>query len=186
MKKKPCLCLIIGLPGSGKSTLGHQLKEFLDLRRDRRNENLTVLRETDEYFVDATTKEYKFDPSKLAEYHAECQKSTECDLSNGVNVIVTNTNLTKWERKHYFGIARRTKCIVRIIIMRNNYGNVHGVPQEKIDQMKERFQEVSSDEFEGIDDIRFIDACALRKSIFNEMNFLKLMESASNLWKGND
>lgn len=184
MKKKPCLCLIIGLPGSGKSTLGHQLKEFLELRKDRNNENLTVLRETDEYFVENGT--YKFNPSKLGEYHALCQKMTEGDLSDGVNVIVTNTNLTKWERAKYFDIARRTKCIVRIIIMRNNYGNVHGMPSEKIDQMKAKFQEVSSDEFEGINDVRFIGADALRENIFNEAHFFKQMELASNLWRGND
>ena len=186
MKKKPCLCLIIGLPGSGKSTLGNQLKDYLNLRKDRRNESLTVLRETDEYFVDPYSKKYVFEPEKLGEYHALCRLLTEGDLKEGLNVILTNTNITKWERSKYFDIARRTKCIVRIIIMRNNYGNVHGVPQEKINQMKERFQEVSSDEFEGIDDVRFIDANALRENIFNDAHFLKQMEHASNLWKGND
>lgn len=186
MKKKPCLCLIIGLPGSGKSTLGNQLKDYLNLRKDRRNEKLTVLRETDEYFVDPYSKKYVFEPEKLGEYHALCRLLTEGDLKGGLNVILTNTNITKWERAKYFDIARRTKCIVRIIIMRNNYGNVHGVPQEKIDQMKERFQEVSSDEFEGIEDVRFIDANALRENIFNDAHFFKQMQQASDQWKGND
>ena len=184
MKKKPCLCLIIGLPGSGKSTLGNQLKDYLNLHR--RNEKLTVLRETDEYFVDPHSKKYVFEPEKLGEYHALCRLLTEGDLKGGLNVILTNTNITKWERAKYFDIARRTKCIVRIIVMRNNYGNVHGVPQEKIEQMKAKFQEVSSDEFEGIDDVRFLNADALRENIFNDVNFIKQMEHASNLWKGND
>ena len=159
-KRKTELLLVIGIPGSGKSTIAKKIKDAAE-----RSMNGPInIRETDEYLVDPYTHEYHFDPSKLSEYHSECQKGVERDLEDGINVICSNTNLTKWERKPYFDIARRTNSYMSIIIMRNDYGNVHGVPREKLEQMKAKFQEVSSDEFEGIE-VTFISEKDMLKYI---------------------
>lgn len=144
------LVLIIGVPGTGKSTLAKKIVRTMTNR-----DQLFVHRETDEYFTD-TFGNYLFDPTKLGEYHALCQRMTESDLSNGVGVVVSNTNLTKWERSKYFDIARRTNATVIIFIMRKQYGNVHEITEEKIRQMEEKFEEVSSDEFVGLN-VQFMD-----------------------------
>ena len=186
MKKQAMLILIIGIPGSGKSTLARETKDM-----NWANGQGARIRETDEYFVDPHTHEYNFDPSKLAEYHAECQKGTKRDLEMGYNVIVSNTNLTKWERKHYFDIARDTKSSVILIIMRKNHGNIHGIPKEKIEQMQDKFEEVSSDEFTGIDNVTFLTEEEVRKYNIRygadyDEKFFNQMQQASDQWKGND
>ena len=145
------LVLVIGVPGTGKSTLAEVLRHRLTT-----DKHLCVHRETDEYFVNASTGEYEFDPSKLGEYHELCLRMTESDLASGVNVIVSNTNLTKWERAKYFNIARRHNVTVVVIIMRKQYGNIHNIPSEKIQQMEQKWEEVSSDEIIGLR-VQFMD-----------------------------
>ena len=143
--KSATMVLMVGIPGSGKSTFAKKIQA------SNRFLNSVVIRETDEYFVDATTKKYNFDASKLAEYHALCQKMTEFDLGDGHDVIVANTNLSKWERKHYFDIARRCGCSVMVIIMQKQYGNIHAIPEDRIKLMQEKFEPISSDELDGIE-----------------------------------
>ena len=139
------LYLIIGLPGSGKSTFAKAIWQC-----DNREDYQTTHHETDEYFVDPNTHEYVFDPDKLGEYHQMCREATKRDLQDGINVVVSNTMLTKWERKFYFDIARETGANVVICIMRENHGSVHNIPPETIEKMKAKWEEVSSDEFIGL------------------------------------
>lgn len=144
-KKSVKLYLVIGLPGSGKSTFAKAIAQLSCW-----GEVQTTHRETDEYFVDPHTQEYVFDPDKLGEYHQMCREATKRDLQDGLNVVVSNTMLTKWERKFYFDIARETGANVVICIMRENYGTVHNIPLETIEKMKAKWEEVSSDEFIGL------------------------------------
>jgi predicted kinase len=127
------LYLLRGLPGSGKSTLAKQLggSHF----------------ETDKYFIDVNG-EYKFDGSKLKEAHQWCQDA----VSNGMllnyttghneTIVVSNTFTQEWEMKPYMNMAETWGYRVFSIIVENRHGGVnqHGVPDEKLQQMNDRFE----------------------------------------------
>jgi predicted kinase len=127
------LYLLRGLPGSGKSTLAKQLggSHF----------------ETDKYFV-GENGEYNFDGSKLKEAHQWCQDS----VSNAMvlnhttgeheTIVISNTFTQEWEMKPYMDMAKNWGYRVFTIIVENRHGGVnqHGVPDEKLQQMKDRFE----------------------------------------------
>lgn len=125
------LYLIRGVPGSGKSTFANQLMYQRVVHQ--------VL-EADKYFIDGEGK-YNFDPSKLREAHEWCQTRAKLYLLDGDSVAVANTSTTEKEVAVYQQIAELTGSnFVSIIIEnRNNTENIHNVPAEKIQQMKNRF-----------------------------------------------
>lgn len=130
---KPTLYLIRGVSGSGKSTFAKQLEEA----------NLvTWVFEADGYFTDICTGEYKFDASKLGEAHNKCQELTKLWLGKyQVSVAVSNTSTTEKEVEVYRKIAEDAGAnFVSIIVEhRHNGVNTHGVPEDKLQQMKQRF-----------------------------------------------
>lgn len=127
------LYLLRGLPGSGKSTLAEQLggSHF----------------ETDKYFI-GENGEYNFDGSKLKEAHQWCQDSVANAMvlnhTTGENktIVVSNTFTQEWEMKPYMDLAKDWEYRVFSIIVENRHGGVnqHGVPDEKLQQMKNRFE----------------------------------------------
>ena len=127
------LYLLRGLPGSGKSTLAEQLggSHF----------------ETDNYFLDED-KSYKFDGSKLKEAHQWCQDLVSNAMilnhTTGYNetIVVSNTFTQEWEMKPYMDMAKDWGYKVFSIIVENRHGGVnqHGVPDEKLQQMNDRFE----------------------------------------------
>ena len=130
-KYNQTLYLIRGVPGSGKSTFANQL-----LCQGVVHQVL----EADKYFIDGEGK-YNFDPSKLREAHEWCQLRTKKYLLDGDSVAVANTSTTEKEVAIYQQIAELTGSnFVSIIVEnRNNTENIHNVPAEKIQQMKNRF-----------------------------------------------
>lgn len=128
------LILLRGLPGSGKSTLA---KSF----------GYPVF-EADQYFIDPKTGEYKFDATKLKEAHEWCRKSVEI-LMRGwnnvlptIHIIVSNTFTQEWEMESYFKLAKQYGYRVHSLIVENRHGGVneHNVPEDKLKQMKDRFE----------------------------------------------
>jgi predicted kinase len=127
------LYLLRGLPGSGKSTLAEQLggSHF----------------ETDKYFI-GENGEYNFDGSKLKEAHQWCQDSVANAMvlnhTTGENktIVVSNTFTQEWEMKPYMDLAKDWEYRVFSIIVENRHGGVnqHGVPDEKLQQMNDRFE----------------------------------------------
>jgi predicted kinase len=127
------LYLLRGLPGSGKSTLSEQLggSHF----------------ETDKYFV-GENGEYNFDGSKLKEAHQWCQDSVaNAMLLNHTTgehetIVISNTFTQEWEMKPYMDMAKNWGYRVFTIIVENRHGGVnqHGVPDEKLQQMNDRFE----------------------------------------------
>lgn len=126
----PTLYLIRGVPGSGKSTLA---KEFFE------NDLVSYRFEADTYFEEDGL--YEFDVTKLKDAHEWCQNSTEKALKKGFNVAVSNTSTTEKEVVVYQQIAELTgsKFVSIIVENRNGTKNIHNVPEEKIQQMKNRF-----------------------------------------------
>ena len=121
------LFLLRGLPGAGKSTLAKSLggKHF----------------EADMYFV--RDGEYKFDVTKLKDAHEWCRSSVGGLMINEEpKLVVSNTFTQEWEMEPYYKLAEKYGYRVHSLIVENRHGgmNEHGVPEEKLEQMKNRFE----------------------------------------------
>lgn len=127
----PTLYLIRGVPGSGKSTFAKSLHQA---------GIVSEVMEADDFFIDAEGK-YKFNPSHLYDAHALCQDRTELYLREGFSIAVSNTSTNEKEVESYRKIAEKHNAKFVSIIMENRHEgvNVHNVPEEKIQQMKNRF-----------------------------------------------
>jgi len=135
------LILIRGVPGSGKSTLAEALVNEHELAcnsEECRTGNIAWF-EADMWFC--RDGKYKFDPQKLPEAHAWCQAQTEKALHAGVEtVIVSNCFVKRWELSFYIAVAADYGYNVQEITVKARFGNIHGVPAEKLEQMKRRFE----------------------------------------------
>jgi predicted kinase len=121
------LFLLRGLPGSGKSTLAKSLSESHI--------------EADMFFM--KDGEYKFDGSKIKDAHNWCQDVVEHWMDeNKPKIVVSNTFTQEWEMDNYYKLAERFGYRVFSLIVENRHGGVneHGVPEEKLEQMKNRFE----------------------------------------------
>jgi predicted kinase len=129
------LILLRGLPGSGKTTLA---KIILQLRSTDEPEVLSA----DDFFEDKEG-DYNFDATKLKEAHNYCQfRCSERMRQQKARIVVANTFTQEWEMDEYFKMAERYNYRVHTVIVENRHGNenVHGVPEDKLQQMKDRFQ----------------------------------------------
>jgi predicted kinase len=123
------LVLLRGLPGSGKSTAA---KLF----------NKAPHFEADDYFTDLYGR-YSFDPSKIKDAHNWCRHSTMDAMKKGYPiVVVSNTFTQEWEMEAYYLLAEELGYMVVSMIVENRHGgkNVHGVPEDKLEIMKNRFE----------------------------------------------
>jgi predicted kinase len=121
------LFLLRGLPGSGKSTLAKALG----------GEQV----EADQYFM--VNGEYHFDPSKIRTAHEWCRNQvSDWMFLEFQRIVVSNTFTQEWEMEPYFQMAKEKGYRVYSLVVENRHGgeNVHGVPSEKLQQMKSRFE----------------------------------------------
>jgi predicted kinase len=124
--------LLRGLPGAGKSTLAKSLGG-LHL-------------EADMYFM--KDGEYHFDVTRLRDAHAWCQNEVNTAMilnhTTGENerIIVSNTFTQEWEMDTYYKMANQWNYKVFSLIVENRHGGVneHGVPADKLEIMKDRFE----------------------------------------------
>jgi len=130
------LTLLRGLPGAGKSTFANFIW------------NDYAICEADKFFYDKEGN-YNFDASKLRQAHEWCRQEVERRMvENSITpqyypeIVVSNTFTQEWEMEPYFKLAEQYGYRVFSIIVENRHDgkNVHGVPDEKLEQMKNRFQ----------------------------------------------
>ena len=127
------LTIIRGLPGSGKSTLAHMLVTA------RATGGAWVQRvEADDYFMQDG--EYRFDHTKLAAAHVDCQRRTRAYLEMGSHVIASNTFTQRWEYEWYLDMAKELGVPVQVIEVHGDFGSVHNVPEETIVRMRNRWE----------------------------------------------
>ena len=122
------LYIVRGIPGSGKSTFAKTLG--------------VIHYEAYMFFIDPTTGEYKFDGSKIKLAHSWCMIQTQKAMVNDEpKIVVSNTFTQEWEMETYFKLAEENGYKVFTIIVENRHGNTneHNVPEDKIEQMKNRF-----------------------------------------------
>jgi predicted kinase len=130
------LTLLRGLPGAGKSTFANFIW------------NDYAICEADKFFYDKEGN-YNFDASKLRQAHEWCRNEVERRMvENSITpqyypeIVVSNTFTQEWEMEPYFKLAEQYGYRVFTVIVENRHDgkNVHGVPDEKLEQMKNRFQ----------------------------------------------
>jgi predicted kinase len=122
------LTICRGIPGSGKSTFAKTLggQHY----------------EADMYFIDEEGN-YNFDGSKIKDAHKWCQSFVETDMVlEYPKIVVSNTFTQEWEMEPYFKLAKEYGYTVFTIVVENRHGGVnqHGVPEDKLQMMKDRFQ----------------------------------------------
>jgi len=123
------LYIVRGIPGSGKSTFAQSLD--------------CPVFEADQYFIDSETGEYKFDGSKIKLAHNWCKLRVEQSMEDGSQKIaVSNTFTQEWEMDAYYELAKQYGYRVFSLIVENRHGGVneHGVPEDKLELMKNRFE----------------------------------------------
>ena len=132
------LYIVRGIPGSGKSTFAKMLvgEDFL-------------VCEADKYFIDKETGEYNFDFTKIKEAHKFCQDTVETYMKDSLvndqfyrEIAVSNTFTQEWEMRPYFELAKNYGYKVFSVVVENRHGgtNQHGVPEEVLTKMCERFE----------------------------------------------
>ncbi len=130
------LILLRGIPGSGKSTLG----EAILYSPSSTNTNNVL--SADDFFIDENGN-YNFNPEKIKEAHNQCQlKCAERMKLQLSKIVVANTFTQDWEMTPYFDMAERYKYRIHTIIVENRHNgkNIHGVPEDKLQIMKDRFE----------------------------------------------
>lgn len=136
------VCIIRGPSGSGKST-------FI---RNKWGDTPHGYHSADLFFIRSYNGEleYKFDPTKIGQAHAECMRGFLADVVSGEPLIVVdNTFVHAWEWINYSEIAKLAGYDVEVYELRvSNFEqarscarrNVHGVPASVIYTMACEFE----------------------------------------------
>lgn len=129
------LLLVRGLPGSGKTTLAETL-----IGKDN-------VYSADDFFTD-TIGNYNYNISRIHEAHIFCFGNVkqrmiyETENSQFSIIAVANTFTQEWEMEKYINLAKEFGYTVHSVIVENRHGgkNIHSVDDDKLEQMKNRFE----------------------------------------------
>ena len=127
------LILLRGLPGSGKSSLAKVLSEH----------GTYPIFSIDDFFTDQNTLQYQFDFSRNHLAYKHCEDSVVQAMQIGVEkIIVHNTFTMEWELQPYFKASRLHHYAVFVCTVENRHNgkNVHGVSEQQIKKMAEKFK----------------------------------------------
>lgn len=123
------LFLLRGLPGAGKSTLAKSI-------------GVSEHYEADMYFV-APDGSYQFDVTRIKDAHQWCKDLVMMAMKREEpKVVVSNTFTQEWEMEAYYDLAKEHGYTVFSLIVENRHSgvNTHGVPADKLQMMKDRFE----------------------------------------------
>lgn len=143
----PIMIIMRGLPGSGKST---QAKLYA-------NQYNAVICSADDYFMTDDGR-YLYDADEIRAAHAVCKLKARVALAKGENVIIDNTNIKLRDMQEYFDMAKNYGAHVHIAHSPTEWAmdveecakrNVHGVPKEVIQRMKDNWYQMQGNEFEN-------------------------------------
>ena len=117
----PTILLIRGVPGSGKSTLAKRCAGFVHI-------------ETDQFF--SRTGVYRFERMLLRDAHHWCLAETKLHISQGEDVVVSNTFCKLKSLTPYLELP----ATVRVFTAEGVYRNCHGVPAPKVQAMRDTWE----------------------------------------------
>lgn len=138
------LLIMVGVPGSGKSTLARALAK----------EHKAVILSTDSIFeapigggFEGAPPLYLWSRDCLKQAHTINQCKCQVAMELNINIIIDNTNLTKWERSPYIDLAETYNYDVEIVEPDTHWKDdaeecfkrtTHSVPLETIKSMLNR------------------------------------------------
>ena len=82
----------------------------------------------------------------MNEAHEYCRKGVMIDMEGEEElIVVSNTFTTGWELEPYYKLAETYGYRVTSIVVENRHGggentNIHGVPSEKVEKMREKLK----------------------------------------------
>lgn len=146
INNQPTLYLIRGLPGGGKTTLAQRLKS---------EGVVDEIYSADDFFEEKDPAgnliSYNWSFEKLDDAHNECRRKAREALMQGKNVAIHNTFSKGWEIQRYINeVAIPAGAKVEILKAdRPDFtssqdfaqANVHGVTADKIQKMREGWEE---------------------------------------------
>jgi len=148
------LVILRGVSGSGKSTYASKLAVRL---YDYMNPPRSVYICSADKFFKRPNGTYDFNPRLLGEAHEWCFEMVDSQMDFKTQVIILdNTNTRRWEYEKYIELANRRGYIVkeRIIgkfdeasVKLYASRNQHGVPEESVRKMADRFEIFHADRF---------------------------------------
>lgn len=121
------LIIVRGLPGSGKSTFAELLSRAICT--------------ADDFYMDRDGN-YNWVPDKIHIAHKWCQRKCERFMKADIPlIVVANTSTTTKELKIYENLAEEYNYKVFSVVVENRHGgkNTHGVPEETLRKMEDRF-----------------------------------------------
>jgi hypothetical protein len=124
MPSSVSLVLFRGLPGSGKTTMASVLR-MIGYKHF----------EADMYFE--VNGAYQYEASRIRDAHDWCKQMTREALRRGENVVVSNTFTRLSEMEPYYQMDATN---IRVIEATGNWANTHGVSNEIINRMSERWE----------------------------------------------
>lgn len=156
------MIIMVGIPGSGKSTLSKHLSEVMGLE----------ICSVDHWMVDDQGN-YAFDRNRLREVHENCQKKARQLLHEGKSCIIDNTNCTEMAINNYLDIASTYEAHVLIYWFMCNpetgLRNVHGVTQDILERMRQQ----QKDLFKALTGLDAEQSCTFNTR-FNSMASINL------------
>lgn len=121
------LFIIRGLPGSGKTTLAHEIA--------------SRVYSADDYFTNRYTGEYHFVAEHLHIAHSNCLQNVRLAMRDRCNKIaVANTFSMRWEMQLYYDAAKEFGYTVYELTCNGKFKNTHNVPEETISKMMARWE----------------------------------------------
>lgn len=129
------LYIVRGVPGSGKSTFARSVAKPWQIF------------EADKFFM--KDGKYQFDYTKIKDAHNDCKRKVHRAMHPSLcrellynTIVVSNTFTQEWEMRFYEIIAKKYGYKVFHIVVENRHGGVneHGVPEDKLEVMKNRFE----------------------------------------------
>lgn len=128
------MVIMQGHSGSGKSTLAKHISNVLDAE----------ICSADNFFMNGD--KYEFDPRWLHQAHTSCKNAAQLCVNNNKNVVIDNTNTRNWEAAPYVKMGVDAGYTIKFVRATGNFPNVHGVPDNVVQAMKDRMEELSVEE----------------------------------------